>query len=69
MKRKNALQNPIVAASLAVLYARVSSKEQQKDGYSIPAQIKLLRSYAQAERIKIVAEYSRRRDSQDERTH
>jgi predicted site-specific integrase-resolvase len=26
----------------AVIYARVSSKEQEKEGYSIPAQLKLL---------------------------
>ncbi len=25
----------------AVIYARVSSKEQEKEGYSIPAQLKL----------------------------
>ena len=31
----------------AVLYARVSSKEQEREGYSIPAQKKLLVSYAQ----------------------
>jgi DNA invertase Pin-like site-specific DNA recombinase len=30
----------------AVIYARVSSKEQEREGYSIPAQLKLLRSYA-----------------------
>jgi len=30
----------------AVIYARVSSKEQEQEGYSIPAQLKLLRSYA-----------------------
>ena len=30
----------------AVIYARVSSKEQEKEGFSIPAQLKLLRSYA-----------------------
>ena len=29
-----------------VIYARVSSKEQEKEGYSIPAQIKLLKEYA-----------------------
>ncbi len=29
-----------------VIYARVSSKEQEKEGYSIPAQLKLLREYA-----------------------
>ena len=28
----------------AVVYARVSSKEQEKEGYSIPAQLKLARS-------------------------
>ena len=30
----------------AVVYARVSSKDQEKEGFSIPAQMKLLRSYA-----------------------
>lgn len=30
----------------AVLYARVSSKEQEKESFSIPAQRKLLRRYA-----------------------
>ena len=30
----------------SVLYARVSSQEQAKEGFSIPAQDKLLRNYA-----------------------
>lgn len=30
----------------AIIYARVSSKEQESEGYSIPAQIKLLKEYA-----------------------
>ena len=30
----------------AVLYARVSSREQEREGYSIPAQLKLLKQYA-----------------------
>ncbi len=30
----------------AVLYARVSSKQQEEEGFSIPAQLKLLREYA-----------------------
>ena len=30
----------------AVLYSRVSSKEQAAEGYSIPAQQKILRTYA-----------------------
>jgi site-specific DNA recombinase len=30
----------------AVLYARVSTRDQEKEGYSIPAQVKLLEDYA-----------------------
>jgi hypothetical protein len=32
-------------ARYAAIYARVSSKEQEKDGFSIPAQLKLLKDY------------------------
>ena len=38
----------------AVLYVRVSSKKQEDEGFSIPAQIKLLQAYAQKNNIKIV---------------
>ena len=41
----------------AVLYARVSSKDQEKEGFSIPAQQKLLRSYAEASGMRIVEEF------------
>ena len=41
----------------AVLYARVPSKEQEREGYSIPAQLKLLQKYAADNSIEIVAEY------------
>ena len=41
----------------AVLYARVSSEEQEREGYSIPAQTKLLHEYADREEIKIVREF------------
>jgi len=41
----------------AVLYARVSSKEQEREGYSIPAQCKLLRSYARRHDYQIVGEF------------
>jgi DNA invertase Pin-like site-specific DNA recombinase len=44
-------------SSKAVLYARVSSKEQERDGYSIPAQCKLLRSYARRHDHQIVREF------------
>ena len=40
-----------------VVYARVSSEEQEKEGFSIPAQIKLLKDYAAREGFKIVEEY------------
>ena len=41
----------------AVLYARVSSKEQEKEGFSIPAQIKLLKEYAAANGFVVMQEY------------
>ena len=39
------------------LYARVSSKEQEREGYSIPAQKKLLTSYARKYGYEIVREF------------
>ena len=41
----------------AVTYARVSSKEQEREGFSIPAQTKLLQEYAQKNGLKIVREF------------
>ena len=41
----------------AVLYARVSSKEQEKEGFSIPAQLKLLNKYAADKRFEVVQDY------------
>src|SRR5215208_1668350 len=41
----------------AVIYARVSSKEQEKEGFSIPAQLKLLKEYAAANGFAIAQEY------------
>ncbi len=41
----------------AVVYARVSSKEQEKEGFSIPAQLKLLMEYATANDLVVVQEY------------
>jgi len=40
----------------AVLYARVSSKEQE-DGFSIPAQLKLIKEYAVKNKLKINKEF------------
>ena len=41
----------------AALYARVSSADQEKEGFSIPAQQRLLREYAQLNNITIAEEF------------
>src|SRR5216683_6246718 len=41
----------------AVLYARVSSKDQEREGFSIPAQLKLLRQYALEHGLVIMQEF------------
>src|SRR5260370_3455371 len=40
-----------------VIYARVSAKEQEKEGFSIPAQLKLLKDYAAAQGFTVAKEY------------
>src|SRR5437016_12307232 len=45
------------ARKQAVIYARVSSKEQEKEGFSIPAQLKLLKEYAAAQGFTIAQEH------------
>jgi site-specific DNA recombinase len=42
---------------LAILYARVSSRDQEQEGFSIPVQLKLLRSYAEKNGFQIVQEF------------
>ena len=39
------------------LYARVSSREQEREGFSIPAQQKLLREYAASKGLTIIREF------------
>lgn len=41
----------------AVLYARVSTKEQEKEGHSIPAQVRYLEEYAAKLGIEIVERF------------
>jgi site-specific DNA recombinase len=41
----------------AVIYARVSSKEQEREGFSIPAQLKLLHEYAETNGFKVAGEH------------
>src|SRR5437764_1691183 len=47
----------VPARKQAVIYARVSSKEQEKEGFSIPAQLKLLKEYAAAQGVAVAQEY------------
>src|SRR5215475_12284098 len=37
-----------------VIYARVSSKEQEREGFSIPAELELLRNYARQHGIVVI---------------
>src|SRR6202163_4324687 len=41
----------------AVIYARVSSKDQEREGYSIPAQRKTLMEYAPKNDFKVIREF------------
>jgi site-specific DNA recombinase len=45
------------ARKQAVIYARVSSKEQEKEGFSIPAQLKLLNEYAATHGVTVEREF------------
>lgn len=54
---KKSKRSEFPATQSAVAYARVSSKEQDKEGFSIPAQQKLLAGYAQQNKIVIAEEF------------
>lgn len=41
----------------AVIYARVSSKEQEQEGFSIPAQLRLLQEYADANKLGVCEQF------------
>ena len=58
-KRKSELNSRGVCAGglKAVTYARVSSKEQEKEGFSIPAQARLLGDYARQHGIVVAKEF------------
>ena len=49
--------SPVDPVRKAVVYARVSSKGQEKEGFSIPAQLKLLKEYAAANGFAVAQEY------------
>ena len=48
--------NVEIKGGKAVIYARVSSKEQEEEGFSIPAQLKLLHEYASKNNFKLAHE-------------
>src|SRR5712671_6131317 len=49
--------SPDAGGKQVVIYARVSSKEQEKEGFSILAQLKLLREYAAVQGFTVAQEY------------
>jgi len=51
MCKEQRFKNPI--RKTAVIYARVSSKEQEKESFSIPAQLELLTNYASGESVPL----------------
>ena len=57
MGRKARKNTTSQQSNKAVIYTRVSSKEQQEEGFSIEAQQNLLREYAEKNGLEIVEEY------------
>lgn len=47
----------LVQTPKAVIYARVSSREQEREGFSIPAQLKLLHEHAEMRGFAVAGEY------------
>lgn len=50
----------------AVIYARVSSKEQEQSGFSIPHQVKFLSDYAQKQGLTVIQVFSESMSAKDE---
>jgi site-specific DNA recombinase len=57
MKRAAKSATADTARKQAVIYARVSSKGQEKEGFSIPAQLKLLKEYAATNDFAVAQQY------------
>lgn len=51
------VKRPSASKARAVLYARVSTAEQEREGFSVPAQQKLLREYAIANDLTVTSEH------------
>ncbi len=50
-------ENGSVQRTNTVVYARVSSKEQEREGFSIPAQLGLLRDFARQQSMVVLEEF------------
>ena len=58
MRNKDTMkQNGSAARVNVVIYARVSSKEQEREGFSIPAQLELLREFARQQGMVVLEEF------------
>jgi len=55
--KSDSLRHQEAAMQTCVIYARVSTKEQQEEGYSIPAQLKAMRVFCEKEELLPVAEF------------
>jgi site-specific DNA recombinase len=55
--KKDAKSHELTKGNQVAIYARVSSKDQEKEGFSIPAQLKLLRDYGHSLDFKIAGEF------------
>jgi len=52
------MKKQIATRTKAVIYARVSSKEQEAEGFSVDAQLRLLRAYAAEQQVDVVREFT-----------
>jgi site-specific DNA recombinase len=51
------LKRRVATRTKAVIYARVSSKEQEAEGFSVDAQLRLLRAYAAEQQVDVAKEF------------
>ncbi len=52
------MRRKLATRTKAVIYARVSSKEQEAEGFSVDAQLRLLRAYALEQQVDVVREFT-----------
>lgn len=55
--KKRPAANPVVSSKRCAIYARVSTVEQREEGFSLDAQLGLLREYAAKKGFQVLGEY------------